>query len=237
MTGATGSSAPVLVVLGARTRLGTAVIVEGLTAGRRVVALARHADDADALRSTGAEVLPLSDVSALQGVAALDLTICALGPVHPDADHWVADQAAFDRDLAAIDTVVSGAETARTVLVSTVIAAAPGEGRRYYGGWKGLVEAQVRSLLRRHRAPELAVVYPGRIAESGGGPLHTSYSRLAGTVLALAETPGASRLAGLDARLWLLVHGALVMLGAILPGRTLSRGRTAAGAVKGANSR
>lgn len=201
------------IVVGPRTRLGRELVDRAVARGETVVALARDTADAAALASSGAEVLLATDRPEPHG-RPVRVLVCALGPVHPtdpgaEADP-VAESAAVARDLRAIDHVLASAPTASVVLVSTVIALAPGPDRRHYGGWKNVVEPAVREVADRHRA-EVSVLYPGRLvaATSVTRPWHrlyTRYTRLARLVESATAAPR-SRVVGLDARLWLLLRG------------------------------
>lgn len=208
-TGPAPVSGPVSVVVGPRTRLGQQ-LVQRLAPAGRVVVVSRGSGDASALAETGAEIVPADVPLELGPDATVHLYVCALGPVHPTDDaapDLAADTSAADRDLAFVESVLrSTAADVRVVLVSTVIALAPGADRRYYGGWKGLVEQQVRTLVHDLRPDAgVSVLYPGRLVD--GSPslsqrLSTDYGRLA-TIAQRAAVRGTSRVVGLDARLWL----------------------------------
>ncbi|MCW2790497.1 MAG: hypothetical protein JWP56_2800 [Aeromicrobium sp.] len=212
----------VTIVVGPRTRLGRALVSAAVERGEPVVAVARHAEDAAALAGSGAEIVLASDHVEPHG-RRVRVLVCALGPVHPTDPGTpvdpAADTSAVERDLAIVDRLLAAAPTATVVLVSTVIALAPGPDRRYYGGWKNVVERAVRELAHRHRA-EVAVLYPGRLVAdvSVTRPWHrlyTRYTRLARRVEEAAAAAPRSRVVGLDARLWLLVRGITIALGSV----------------------
>jgi hypothetical protein len=102
----------------------------------------------------------------------------------------------------------------QVVLISTILALAPGEDRRYYGGWKALIEQQLQQLVDDTRAAggsaTLSVLYPGRLLDesrrSGHLRLHTSYSRLARQALSTDPRQATGRLMGTDSRIWLFVR-------------------------------
>lgn len=212
------------VVVGPKTRLGQALVARATARGLDVYAVARDDRDLAALRDSDATVLPAGGPDGgLLGEAAPDslrIFVCALGPVHPEAPQAAVDSDHVVRDLGLIRRVLDSAPdaTAHVVLVSTVIALAPGEDRRYYGGWKGLVEQELRELLAQRSAPaDLSVLYPGRLMDDHERRrpwhrAHTSYTRLADIVERAAQRPGTSRVVGLDARAWLLARGASLTL-------------------------
>jgi hypothetical protein len=146
--------------------------------------------------------------------------------VHPDAVRAETDTRAFLRDLDAIEqllTATSDRADVAVVLISSVIALAPGPDRRYYGGWKCLVEQQLAELVGR-TSPRAAfsVVYPGRLVD---GParrrlpgLHTTYRGLAAAVDILGRS-SRTRISGIDARLWLVMHSARLLLTSVRPPR------------------
>jgi hypothetical protein len=222
------------IVVGPRTRAGRAVVERSVTRGDDIFVVARH--DADAAALAGGETTVLrvdQDVDLLaEGAGPVRILVCALGPVHPDEARAAEDTAAFLRDLEFIERLlvaISG-RPASVVLISTVIALAPGDDRRYYGGWKCLVEQQLaESIDRLAPRASFSVVYPGRLVE---GPvrsvpgLHASYRRLAATVDGLADGCCRSRVVGLDARLWMAVRGLKLLISSLLPQRTSPEGRS-----------
>lgn len=207
-TGSTGST--LTVVLGPKTRFGRALVDR--LGGEPLVLVARDDADAAELRglfagvtvATGAE---LADAVRASGADRVRLVVAALGPVHPVAPAYDADAAGVARDLGLVRDILAGTLPVHVVLVSTILALAPGEDRRYYGGWKGVVEQQLRQLAEDRQAAgtatSLSVLYPGRLTLSGSG-LHASYSRLVDAALRIRE--GQSRIVGLDTRIWLLVR-------------------------------
>ncbi|WP_205473155.1 hypothetical protein [Nocardioides sp. SYSU D00038] len=215
------TGAPAVVVLGPKTRLGRALVARALAAGTPAYVVARDDADAAALAELGATVLRGPDTATLAaaGHARLAVHVCALGPVHPDQPETAAEAERVARDLALLEAVVDAAAGApvHVVLVSTVIALAPGADRRYYGGWKALVEEDVRDRLASRPAVELSVLYPGRLVEQTERRrpwhrLHTSYARLAAHVEKASLGGSSSRVVGLDARAWLFTRGASLVL-------------------------
>ncbi|MCW2768989.1 MAG: hypothetical protein JWR27_422 [Aeromicrobium sp.] len=211
----------VTIVVGPRTRLGHALVTAAVQRGESVIAVARHEADAIALTGSGAEIVLAADHVEPHG-RPVRILVCALGPVHPTDPGTpvdpIADTSAVDRDLAIVDRLLAAAPTAAVVLVSTVIALAPGPDRRYYGGWKNVVERALREVAARHRA-EVSVLYPGRLVAdvSVTRPWHrlyTRYTRLVRLVESAAAAPR-SRVVGLDARMWLVLRGISVALGSV----------------------
>lgn len=207
----TPASAPAtapLVVLGPLTRLGRALAARH---DGPVLSVSRGSADDAAL--TG-PVLP-ADGSGLEetlaGAAAVELAVCALGPVHPGPVDLERDAAAVRRDLDLVAAVLAAADgrPVRVVLVSSVVALAPGPDRRYYGGTKALVEQALAGLVADHPAATLDVLYPGRIVDADERTrpwhrLHADYARVAAHVeRALRAGSARRRVVGLDARLWL----------------------------------
>jgi hypothetical protein len=208
--GASSSStaATPLVLVGPRTRLGRR-LAEQHTGP--VLPVSRGADD-DADLSLPALAVDGSGVAAaLVGAPAVELALCALGPVHPGPVDLERDAASVRRDLDFVAAVLSAADgrPVRVVLVSSVVALAPGPDRRYYGGAKAQVEQMLVSLLADHPAASLDVLYPGRIVDVDERTrpwhrLHADFARVAALVQkALHVGSARRRVVGLDARLWL----------------------------------
>jgi hypothetical protein len=188
-----------------------------------VLAVSRGAaDDADlpvsALAIDGSGV-----AAALDGADAVEVALCALGPVHPGPVDLDADAAAIRRDLDFVAAVLSAADgrPVRVVLVSSVVALAPGPDRRYYGGVKAQVEQALVSLLANYPTVTLDVLYPGRIVDADERTrpwhrLHADFARVAALVeRALRAGTARRRVVGLDARLWLAMRAlSLVVSGA-----------------------
>ena len=204
---------PVRIILGARTRLGETLA-------------SRSADRQLRLVATSSRPTPSPDAAELVGGsgAPVEVVVCALGPVHPTEAQSELDHQVFRRDLEIVSDVLDRAEgrPVSVVLVSTVIALAPGDDRRYYGGWKNLVEGELRDLVARHPGAGLAVLYPGRLVADRSF-LHATYGRLADRVDALLAGRSVPAVVGLDARAWLAVATLRTALRALLPGRTASR--------------
>lgn len=250
------------VLLGAKTRLGRALLVR-LAGSEPVLLVARDAADAATLADLARESRAAADgdagrapvevatpgtlterVAALAGTRGsadeeagdLRVVVAALGPVHPTGDGeplgFEADLDAVRRDLALVDEVLAVQAPTQVVLVSSVLALAPGRGRRYYGGWKALLEQLLEERVRASRTAVLAVLYPGRLRPAGRlrrpwHRLHTSYPALADAVLGLDPTTPVGRTVGADARFWLGVRSISFALASL--GLTTSRDRTSTG--------
>lgn len=215
------SEQPLSVVMAPKTRLGRELIARAMRRDESIVAMARHEADVTALADSGAEVV-LAGQSMDRG-RPLQVFVCALGPVHPiEGEQPVdlaADSAAVDRDLRIIEDLLASRPGAHVVLVSTVIALAPRPDRRYYGGWRGVVERQLRDLAHRHGA-EISVLYPGRLIDGNDikhlrERAYTRYDKLADLAERAAVRPPSSRLVGLDARVWGIVRGLILMFGSL----------------------
>lgn len=220
------------VLIGPRTRLGRAVLDE--LRGQPVLAVARDAAHAaqvaqlpgispdDVVDAAGGQ---LRDRVAALGDGPVRLVVAALGPVHPETPRTSYDAAAVVRDLDLVEQVLDAGRPVRIVLVSTVLALAPGEDRRYYGGWKAVVEQQLQELVDVRTAAggdaTLSVLYPGRLLEAsqrrGRLRLHTSYTRLAGIALSSAAGSATGRPVGVDSRFWLLVSSISLALRSLRP--------------------
>ncbi|HVK28896.1 MAG TPA: hypothetical protein VM575_11175 [Nocardioides sp.] len=222
-----------VVVVGPKTRLGREVVAQ--LSGEPLLAVARDAADAavvaglpglDASRVVDAAAGQLSERVAALGSGAVRLVITALGPVHPEAPRTSYDAAAVVRDLGFIEQVLAAGRPVRVVLVSTVIALAPGADRRYYGGWRSVVEQQLQQLVdERNRAGgrvTLSVLYPGRLLDAaerrGRLRLHTSYQSLAARALATgASEREVERIVGIDSRIWCAVRSISLALRSLTP--------------------
>ncbi|KRB77713.1 hypothetical protein ASE01_05790 [Nocardioides sp. Root190] len=220
------------VLIGPRTRLGREVLRR--TKGTDVLALARHAEDAalvSALPELGAAAVADGSSTDLRacvaglGTGPVRVVVAALGPVHPETPRAAVDAPAVLRDLAFVEQVLDAGRPVRVVLVSTVLALAPGEDRRYYGGWKAVVEQQLQQLVDDRTAAggdaSLSVVYPGRLLDAaerkGRLKLHTSYSTLARIVLTKLDGAPSGRPVGIDSRFWLLVNSISLALRSLTP--------------------
>ena len=221
------------VVLGPKTRLGTALLgtVTGLD---QVYAVARDERDQAALASCGATVIGADSSGPLLGGArpnAVRIHICALGPVHPETAQPGADATSADRDLGVVARLLDEAagHDVHVVLVSSVLALAPAADRAYYAGWKNVIEEEIAVMVADHSSARLSVLYPGRLmtAEERRRPwhrLHTTFDRLAARMNRTGDGPGRSRLVGLDARAWLLTRS-FSLLATILSGSRSTRRR------------
>lgn len=211
------------IVIGPLTRAGRAVTELARSRGDDVVVVARHDADVAALSGHEAAVFLIGHDNHLldAGTGPVRIAVCALGPVHPDAVQTELDAEAFLRDLGAIESILAttSGRPVSVVLISSIIALAPGADRRYYGGWKCLVEQQLGQTVGG-AVPDasFSVVYPGRLAENTRRPnLHTTYQRLAQTVATLADGPSRARVSGIDARLWMVVNSLKILIRSILP--------------------
>lgn len=207
------------VVTGPKTRVGQQLIARAIARGESVVAVARDDRDVEALEKSGAQVVVASsDAGAVPAPSVI--YVCALGPVHTtDPVDVAATAASVERDLAMIEKFLVAAPNARVVLVSTVIAVAPGADRRFYGGWKCLVEQELLDRVVAHGG-QLSVVYPGRLMadEDVRRPwhrLHTRYFRLAQIVEKAGAGSPTSRVVGLDARMWLMKRAFAVLFSSL----------------------
>ncbi|MDQ6523326.1 hypothetical protein RB608_06945 [Nocardioides sp. LHD-245] len=231
------------VLLGPKTRLGRAVVDD--LSGSALLAIARDPADVDAVAA--ATGLPQADiVDASEGGLAdrvrtlgdgpVRLVVAALGPVHPVEPDLEADLVAVRRDLAYVDEVLACGRPVEVVLVSTVIALAPGDDRRYYGGWKCLLEELLQQRTARDGAT-LAVLYPGRLRPGRGGApwhrLHASYDRLSRTALD-PDLGDARRTVGADARIWLAVRSISFAFRSL--NLSSGRGRSALGGARDSGS-
>lgn len=221
------ASAPVVpdrttVVVGPRTEYG-ALLVERLAGRERVLLVARHDADEVALAAAttpdgGVSVVRPEDVGAALagGEGPVRVVLAAAGPVHPEEPHLAADAAAAVRDVQVAADVLALGRATQVVLVSTVLALAPGDDRRYYGGWKGLIVQQVRHLVDTTPGATLTVLYPGRLA---GGPsgrgrrgLHSDRARLVDLTLGADPREHRSQVVGIDARIWLVLRSISIAL-------------------------
>lgn len=224
------------VVFGPRTRLGHALLARPRHPGEHRVVLARHDGDSAALTSYDAEVLSTeADKAQVQDAipagGPLLVQVCALGPLHPGVADQARDSANVARDLGALGRVLeaAGGRPTRVVLVSTVLALAPQVDRGYYGGWRGIVEQELRQLVSdRSPGAGVSVLYPGRLTGTRD-PVHpsslsyTSYRKLAELADRAAASTPQSRVVGLDARIWLLSRSASLGLSSLV-GRRLGDG-------------
>ncbi len=200
------------VVIGPKTRVGRAVAERLRGTGENVALVARHADDVVALADAAGGGVRVIDASTTDLGAAvgrpdhLRIVVAALGPVHPETPDVAADAAGVVRDLAMIEQLLDTGAPTQVVLVSTILALAPQEDRRYYGGWKSLVEQQLDHLvgLRGSRCT-MSVLHPGRLAD-GRHPTKASFDRVAEVALAMPADRRRSRLVGRDTRIWLLLR-------------------------------
>ncbi|MFC5678980.1 hypothetical protein [Aeromicrobium endophyticum] len=220
------------IVTGPRTRAGLAVSRRAVVNGDAVYLVARDADDCAALSGGDASVLRIDQDMALLGAGdgEVRLVVCALGPVHPGPSRGELEAQHVARDLGGIERVLAATagRPVAVVLISSVIALAPGPDRRHYGGWKCLVEQQLADVVARTSAhATFSVVYPGRIVDGtsrrGLLGLHTTYRGLAATIDRLGRS-SRTRVSGVDARLWLVAHAVRLLLTPVLPPRASTPG-------------
>jgi hypothetical protein len=239
-TVATSSAAATAsVVLGPKTRLGAALIA-GAPTDRPVYAVARDDSDLAELGTSGATVVGAGTSSSLLGDArpdAVRIHVCALGPVHPETAQPSVDADLVARDLGLVARLLdeSAGRDVHVVLISSVLALAPGADRAYYAGWKNVVEEEVARLVEPHSSARLSVLYPGRLlaASDRRRPwhrLHTTFDQLAVLMNQVGEGPGRSRIVGLDARAWLLARSASLMATTLSGSRSTRRRHGVAGA-------
>jgi hypothetical protein len=208
------------VVFGPRTRLAGALFSQ-VGFGRGEVALvARDDREADLVEQArpGSRLLRADRSEPPQPWGDRDLRIycCALGPIHPeDSPEIGADAERTGRDLELIRRLAEASANVpiHVIYVSSVLAVAPREERRYYAGWKALIESELISILAEHPASTLSVLYPGRLVDDTAGLparlLHTTYDRLAGRLA--SQGPGSRQrlVVGTDSRLFIVRHRGL----------------------------
>jgi hypothetical protein len=155
------------------------------------------------------------------------LYVCALGPVQSGDG---VDPGAVERDLALVERVLaaSAGRPVHVVLVSSVIALAPGADRRFYGGWKGVVEQRLGRLVGAHPRASFSVLYPGRLVAGSRALPNTSYRGLARRLEAAATGSSRSRVVGVDARVWLLLRAVSLTLQGVT-GRSSTSHRDSSG--------
>lgn len=229
-------TSPVAVVVGPKTRLGAQLLDRMQSHAEDVIALARDERDVQAL--AGRRHVIASDagddtVRSALGAGPVRIHVCALGPVHPDEP---VDAMTVERELGVIDRLVRAAvgRDVRVVLISSVITLAPGADRRYYAGWKALVEQRLQDLVDRRPGASLSVLYPGRLVAGRDARrpwqfAYTTYDRLATLAMSAAARPARSRIVGADARVWLALRavalGLISITGRSRSGRHLSAAR------------
>ena len=160
------------VVLGPKTRLGTALLGT-VTGPDQVYAVARDERDQAALASCGATVIGAHSSGPLLGDTrpnAVRIHVCALGPVHPETAQPGADATIVDRDLGVVARLLDEAEgrDVHVVLVSCVLALAPAADRAYYAGWKNVVEEELAVDRRRSSLRTALGALPGAADDRRG---------------------------------------------------------------------
>jgi len=221
-----------VVVFGPRTALAERLLAMDWAARDKVVLVARDPQEASFLSSRypRAEVLTGGDARSAKRwpptVRAAILIVCAFGLIHPAAPDWARHARVMSRDREAIAAVIDRCRHCRVTLifVSTALAAAPGENRAYYVGWKYLSEAILKNLVATHDGARFRVLLPGRLVErrtltQPSSLLHTSYDALARVIVKTARAPKARRrVVGLDARALMMVRGIRLLLSGTLGG-------------------
>jgi len=206
------------VVFGPRTRLGQMLLGKGSERPGTDVAIARHDADRAALADGAHRLLsPESDEASFREVLAGDgpvkVRVCALGPLHPGTPDQAATSAGVTRDLGLISRVLDACadRPVHVVLVSTAVALSPAVDRRYYGGWKGVVEQELTEMVAASPANQMSVLYPGRLVPTRDlrhpvSLLYTTYRGLAELVDRTGDSKPAFRVVGADARAWLVTR-------------------------------
>lgn len=203
-----------VILFGAKTRLAQAILALPWARGQKWVLVARDPGEAAAL----GRAHPASRVLCAghpweappDPPEAVVVLGCALGPIHKDARSWDADLEAAHRDL----DVVAGllglypGVPLRIVFLSSVLSLAPRPERRYYAGWKCLLEGALRAMIAGRAGSSLCVVYPGRCVDRSAwaSGLYTTYAVLARRVVAAAEGSSGAFITGVDARSWLVLQ-------------------------------
>jgi hypothetical protein len=142
---------------------------------------------------------------------AVAVLCCAFGPIHPGSAIAPDDLQRVDADLRALEAILRKYSNVplHLLLMSSVLALCPRQGREYYAGWKNVVEGLLRQAVGPRRSACLSVFYPGRLVETKtlGNPaslFYTSYRELAEELVSgLRQNRSRSAVVGLDARLWL----------------------------------
>lgn len=224
---------PAKVIFGPKTRLGRALLELAPAESEPTVLVARTESEraALALRWPAAVVVGEEEAEpkCLHGRGRIAIHVCALGPIHPvtppERPDRERDARAVERELAIVARLLRAhpEDEAHVVFVSSVLALGSGKWRRYYAGWKCLIEATLEGLIAEHPKARLSVLYPGRLVEerslaSPASLAHGRYRALAARMIALAARPGRRRaLFGLDARVWMLLRGLRTLGSAIRP--------------------
>ena len=215
-----------VVIVGALTRLASALLARPeLRQGDKLL-VARDGRDADRLSSRYPATAGFRIWQAGQRFPLAPKTVtvvcCAIGLAHPARPRFPEDHRSLELECEALRQIVLACRDSdlRMLLVSSVIAMAPPRRRAYYGGQRSVAEGISAALLRTHPRAGLSVIFAGRLAESRSGPLSlwsTSYADLA-RIMAVDLERGrpVDRIVGLDARLWLLKRSAILALKAAL---------------------
>ena len=160
-----------------------------------------------------------SDLPRSWAYRSLRIYGCALGPIHPqDSPELGADAERAARDLDLVERLVDASRgvPVHVLFVSSVLALAPRKQRRYYAGWKSVVESEMIRILALHPRATLSVVYPGRLIDGEGAGLpakllHTTYGTLAELLANLHPGNRNRLLVGTDARAWIVRHRRFVI--------------------------
>jgi hypothetical protein len=216
------------VIFGPRTRLAGELLrlLPGPPADRLLVVRDRAEAAAVADRWPGATVVPAWEPAWgwPGGFDRVAIYVCALGPIHPRAPLWAVDASAVVREIGVVEQALSAYSSCAVhlVFVSSALALVPGRPeRRYYAGFKNVIEGVLAQLVDRHGAGTMSVVYPGRLMATRSirrpaSLLHTSFARLARMLGRIAARSRTRRTAvGRDARLLVLSGSAMAAVRAL----------------------
>lgn len=216
-----------MVVFGPRTRLGQAFCT-WVSAHHDLLLVARDPAERDRLSTAHPQAATYAAWESTSPVPTsqqeIGIICCALGPLHPGAPDLAADSVNVARDLAALARLLDAWRSLRVhvVFVSSVLALQARRGRRYYAGFKSLLEECIAALVADRPGTVLSVLYPGRLVEGRRRPLdwlHTTYGHLAKRMAQLVlSAPPVRQIVGWDARL-LMAAANVVGLGQLLVGR------------------
>jgi hypothetical protein len=206
-----------LIIQGPKTRLGRAFLALPQIQAQDRALIARDRKDFDSLKKLFPDVKilrawdPACELPEASEVAVLCF---ALGPVHVVAPALSKDLEGAFADLSFIQTALAlySPQPVHVVYLSSVLALAPRGSRRYYAGWKLMVEGTLDAWVAGSRGASLSVVYPGRLVETGTGLsrcLHTRYEKVAAQLgeMVLARRVCRRKVIGWDSRILLFLRG------------------------------
>lgn len=210
-------------IVGGKTRLAMSLFEAASASGQETFVVYATTDEHAALLALYPASALLEASRPIEG-RSLCVFVCAFGLAHPGkpdpqrhADRLLQDAAWL------FGLVRSQAGGVHVLLVSTVIALAPPRDRCYYAGFKNLAESVVAAQLQGIAGAMLSVFYPGRLVarRSGSGLfglLSTPYRALARQMVETARgSSQASRIVGIDARMWLMVNAMRLLVRSISP--------------------